>query len=245
MSNISRIEWTESSWNPITGCTKISSGCNNCYAEKMANRLKMMGSKNYENGFKLTCHQHALNAPLQWKKPRMIFVCSMSDIFHKDVPDDFILNIFEVIKKSYWHTFQILTKRSERFATFTKTYGFPSNAWAGVTVENADVLFRADHLRQVPSKIKFISAEPLVGSIKDLNLNNINWVVAGGESGANSRPLSIEWAREIRDKCIKENISFFFKQWGGTNKKATGRILDGKLWNEMPEYHQNMKSFIK
>ncbi len=204
-----------------------------------------MGSKNYMNGFKLTCHNHVLNAPLLWKKPRMIFVCSMSDLFHNDVPDNFIINIFDVIKNAYWHTFQILTKRSERFAIFTNKYGFPSNAWAGVTVENSEVMFRAEHLRQIPAKIRFISAEPLISSIKNINLKDINWVVAGGESGANARPLLIDWAREIRDKCVDENVSFFFKQWGGTNKKISGRTLDGKIWNEMPKYTTNIKSFIK
>ena len=234
MAEKSSIEWTESTWNPITGCTKISPGCAHCYAERMARRLKAMGQPNYINGFNVTMHNHILDTPLRWKKPQTIFVNSMSDLFHEYVPDDFILKVFNVMNNAHWHHFQILTKRSNRLAIMSYKLSWSSNIWMGVTVENADYKYRIDDLRHTGAYIKFISIEPLLSSIGYLNLENIDWVIAGGESGPKARPIKIEWVREIRDQCKATNIPFFFKQWGGTRKKKNGRILDGKLWDELP-----------
>ncbi len=230
----STIEWTESTWNPMTGCTKISLGCNNCYAERMANRLQAMGQTKYRNGFKLTIHPHMINAPLTWKKPQMIFVNSMSDIFHEDAPPDFIKKIFRVMAKAHWHIFQVLTKRSDRFLAFANNLKWESNIWMGVTVETAENTNRIDHLRQSPAKVKFLSLEPLLGPLRELNLDGINWVIVGGESGPKARIMRQEWVFDIKDQCERANIPFFFKQWGGINKKKSGRLLDGRTWNEMP-----------
>ena len=230
----SAIEWTESTWNPMTGCTKISLGCKNCYAERLAKRLQAMGQPNYKNGFQLAIHPHMLNLPLTWKKPQMIFVNSMSDIFHEDAPADFIKSIFNVMAKARWHIFQVLTKRSERLLEFTNDLRWESNIWMGVTVESAEYVYRIEHLRKSPAKVKLLSLEPLLGPLNGLNLDGINWVIVGGESGPRARIMRKEWVFDIKDQCERANIPFFFKQWGGTNKKKSGRLLEGRTWDDMP-----------
>lgn len=234
MSTQSKIEWTESTWNPITGCTKISPGCKNCYAERMAKRLKAMRNQNYANGFELTLHEETLNLPIAWKKPQVIFVNSMSDLFHEKVPVEFIQSVFEVTRQAHWHTFQILTKRSKRLLELNKLINWPDNVWMGVSVENQDYTFRIDDLRQTDAKIKFLSVEPLLGAIENMNLAHIDWVIVGGESGPKSRPIQPEWVTSIRDQCLQSNTPFFFKQWGGTNKKKAGRLLEGRIWDQLP-----------
>jgi len=234
MAAKSTIEWTESTWNPITGCTKISAGCANCYAERMAKRLRAMGQPNYTNGFEVTIHDHVLDTPLHWQKPQTIFVNSMSDLFHENVPEAFILNIFNVMKNAHWHRFQILTKRAGRLAAMSGKLPWTPNIWMGVSVENADYKFRIDALRQSGAHIKFLSIEPLIGPVGILDLEHIDWVIVGGESGPKARPIAIEWVREIRDQCKVNKVPFFFKQWGGTRKKKNGRTLDGKIWDELP-----------
>ena len=232
-----KIEWTESTWNPITGCTKISSGCKFCYAEIMARRLKAMGQEKYKNGFRLTLHPETLREPYLWKKPKMIFVNSMSDLFHKDVPIDYIRNIFNIIKDNPHHVFQVLTKRAD-ILRYYDSEGFlewPHNLWMGVTVENADVVYRIDHLRNTGARVKFLSCEPLLTAIPNMNLQNIDWVIVGGESGRTPRPIKPEWVEQIKLQCQNHNTAFYFKQWGGTNKKKNGRLLDGKEYNEMPK----------
>lgn len=230
----SDIEWTESTWNPLTGCTKISPGCKHCYAERMALRLQSMGQPNYRNGFKLTLQPHALTLPLKWKRPQMIFVNSMSDLFHKDVPLEYIEQVFSVMQQASWHTFQVLTKRSGRLLELHTKLEWPRNVWMGVSVENAGYLSRIDHLRQTNAKVKFLSLEPLLGPLPNLNLEGIDWVIVGGESGPKARPMSRSWVTEIRDQCQEADIPFFFKQWGGVRKKSTGRILENRTWDEMP-----------
>jgi protein gp37 len=234
MAQNSKIEWTESTWNPVTGCTKISTGCKNCYAERMAKRLHAMRNTNYRNGFRLTMHPHVLDYPLQWKQSRTIFVNSMSDLFHKKVTTEFILQVFDVMQQASQHRFQVLTKRSERLLTLNQQLPWPENVWMGVTVETADYVNRIEHLRQTNAAVKFLSIEPLLGPIPNLNLDGIDWVIVGGESGPKSRPIEYEWVTEIRDQCFSVNVPFFFKQWGGVNKKKTGRLLDNKTWNQMP-----------
>lgn len=231
----SNIEWTESTWNPVTGCTKISSGCLNCYAENMARRLQAMGQANYINGFKLTLHPETLEMPLKWKKPQTIFVNSMSDLFHENIPFSFIFEVFKVMEQAKWHRFQILTKRSERLKELSPSLTWPENVWMGVTVESDKYKSRIDDLRQTNAIVKFISAEPLLSSIIPVNLKGINWVIVGGESGPSARPVKEEWIREVRNECQNQGVPFFFKQWGGFNKKKAGRLLDGRIWNEMPE----------
>jgi protein gp37 len=231
----SSIEWTESTWNPLTGCTKVSPGCKHCYAERMAKRLHAMGQPNYANGFKLTLHPQALEIPLGWKKPQMIFVNSMSDLFHKDVPVDFIQQVFDVMRRADWHTFQVLTKRTERLLEIDPQIDWPSNVWMGVSVENQDYKYRIDLLRQTHAKIKFLSLEPLLGPLPRLNLKGINWVIVGGESGPGARPVLEEWVIDIRDQCKAKRVPFFFKQWGGVQKKRAGRLLQGETWSQMPE----------
>ena len=235
MAQNSKIEWTESTWNPVTGCTKISAGCKNCYAERMALRLKAAGSPNYANGFKVTLHPHALEIPLRWKQPRTIFVNSMSDLFHKDVPFDFISKIFDIMRRAPHHRFQILTKRSNRLLKLSSKLTWPENVWMGVTVENADCTFRIDDLRKTGAAIKFISFEPLLDPIPNIDLKGIDWVIVGGESGPKARPMKPEWATNIRDQCLSANVPFFFKQWGGVNKKKNGRLLDDRTWDDTPE----------
>lgn len=234
MSDNSTIEWTEATWNPVTGCTKISPGCKFCYAERMAKRLQAMGKERYRNAFKLTLQPDALNVPLQWKKPRVIFVNSMSDLFHKDVPAAFIKRCFDVMVEAERHTFQVLTKRPARAAQLTGQLRWPENVWMGTSVESAKYVSRIDELRKVPAAVRFLSIEPLLGPIDSLNLDGIHWVIVGGESGPGSREMQEEWATGIRDQCVNAGVPFFFKQWGGTNKKATGRELCGRTWDEMP-----------
>lgn len=234
MAQQSRIEWTESTWNPVTGCTKISAGCLNCYAERMAKRLHAMGNDNYRNGFQVTLHPHVLEKPLKWKQPQMIFVNSMSDLFHEKVPLEFIQQVFDVMRKASWHRFQVLTKRSERLLDLSQSIDWPENVWMGVTVENADCVYRIEHLRNTGAFIKFLSLEPLLGPLKSINLASIDWVIVGGESGPGARPIDPDWVRDIRDQCIDTKTPFFFKQWGGVNKKKNGRTLDGRTWDQMP-----------
>lgn len=238
MAEHSGIEWTGATWNPLTGCTKISPGCKHCYAERMAKRLQSMGQLNYHNGFKLTTHENMLGKPLEWKKPQMIFVNSMSDLFHKNVPFEFIEKVFEVMKQAHWHQFQVLTKRAERVAELSPFLEWTDNIWMGVSVENADYISRIDCLRQTRAKTKFLSLEPLIGPLGEMNLEKINWVIVGGESGPGARPMLPEWVLEIRDQCLRARVPFFFKQWGGIQKKKAGRLLDGKTWDELPTIRQ-------
>ena len=236
----SKIEWTESTWNPLTGCNKVSPGCKNCYAERMAKRLQAMGQEKYVNGFQLTLHSDVIEEPLSWAKPQMIFVNSMSDLFHKDVPFEFIKRVFDVMCRAHWHTFQILTKRAERLLELDPQLDWPDNVWMGVSVENSDYKFRIDLLRKTHAKIKFLSLEPLLGPLPNMNLNNIDWVIVGGESGPKARPILPAWVHEIKDQCIQASVPFFFKQWGGTNRKKTGRLLDGQIWDELPIPYVNL-----
>lgn len=234
MTSNSKIEWTDITWNPVTGCTKVSPGCKNCYAERMSKRLKAMKVSNYVNGFNLTVHENMLDKPFQWKKPRMIFVNSMSDLFHKDVPPEFIKRIFEVMNKADWHQFQILTKRDERLLELANELEWSENIWMGVSVEAGNYVDRIDRLRLIPAKVRFLSLEPLIAPISNLNLEGIHWVIVGGESGPGARPIKKEWVIEIKNQCVEQNVPFFFKQWGGTNKKKTGRELQGRVWNQYP-----------
>lgn len=233
----SSIEWTEMTWNPTTGCNKISAGCKFCYAEVMSKRLKAMGQKKYQNGkngFKLTIHPDTLEMPYSWKKPQVIFVNSMSDLFHKDVPLNYIKRVFKVMNDNQQHIFQVLTKRAELLEEYHEELNWTPNIWMGVSVENEKVAHRIDHLRRTGAMIKFLSLEPLIGPLPDLNLSGIDWAIVGGESGRKPRPMLKEWVLEIKDQCIDQKVPFFFKQWGGTNKKKNGRLLDGREWNEMP-----------
>ena len=234
MSISSKIEWTEATWNPITGCTKHSAGCQHCYAATLAKRLKAMGNVRYQNGFDVTVHRDLFSRPLEWKKPKMIFVNSMSDIFHEKISDEDILAIFETMNKATWHTFQVLTKRPERLSSLSNHINWSSNIWMGVTVENQASLFRADLLKQSGAKTKFISAEPLLESIAQIDLNGIDWLIVGGESGAGCRPLEKEWVIELRDKAKASNVPFFFKQWGGFHHSQAGSLLDGVAYKEFP-----------
>lgn len=236
MAQESKIEWTDQTWNPVTGCTKISPGCKNCYAERFAQRLKAMGNPRYEDGFEITFHQDKLEEPLSWRKPRHVFVNSMSDLFHKEVPLTFIEKVFEVIRKSDNHIFQVLTKRARRLAKLAPKLDWPKNLWMGVSIENQDYVWRIGCLRQTPSSTKFISVEPLIGSVGKLPLKDVDWVIVGGESGPNARPMRKQWVKDVRDQCIKTNTSFFFKQWGGSTSKANGRTLEGRTWDEMPKH---------
>lgn len=233
----SKIEWTDATWNPITGCSKISPGCANCYAERFSKRLQAMHIKKYSKGFAVTSHPSSLYAPLNWKKPRMVFVNSMSDLFHEDINIDFIQQVFEVMRIAHWHQFQVLTKRSERLIQLSPQIEWPENVWMGVSVENKDYKYRIDHLRQTNAHIKFLSLEPLLGPLNRLNLENIDWVIVGGESGPGARPMLKEWVLDIKNQALSSQVPFFFKQWGGINKKETGRKLEGKTWDETPYYH--------
>jgi protein gp37 len=234
MSQKSPIEWTESTWNPVTGCNKISPGCKNCYAERLSKRLKAMGQSNYKNGFKLTQQPQMLELPLAWKKPQTIFVNSMSDLFHKDIPLEYIQRVFDVMNRAHWHRFQVLTKRSDRLAELSSHLTWSQNIWMGVSVETQKYVHRIDDLRQTAAHVKFLSLEPLLGALKNLDLQNIDWVIVGGESGFGARPIKEDWVLEIRNQCQEADVAFFFKQWGGVNKKKTGRILEGQTWSEMP-----------
>ena len=230
----SAIEWTESTWNPVTGCTKISPGCKHCYAERMAVRLQAMGQENYRNGFELTLQPHMLELPLRWKKPQTIFVNSMSDLFHADVPLGYIQRVFDVMRRASWHNFQLLTKRADRLAALDANLPWAANIWMGVSVESNRYRFRIDQLRATRAMLKFLSLEPLLGPLQDLDLCGIDWVIVGGESGPEARPMNPAWAKDIRDQCRRAKVSFFFKQWGGKNKKQAGRVLDGRTWDQMP-----------
>jgi protein gp37 len=230
----SKIEWTEMTWNPTTGCDKISPGCKHCYAEVMSRRLKAMGQPKYLKGFELTLHPTELHKPLTWKTPQTIFVNSMSDLFHQEVPLEFIQAVFETMREAHWHQFQVLTKRAERLAALAPQLDWPPNVWMGVSVERADYTDRIDYLRQTPAQTKFLSLEPLLGPLPNLNLQGIDWVIVGGESGRGARPLQAEWVLDLRDQCQRAKVAFFFKQWGGVNKKKTGRLLEGKTYDAMP-----------
>lgn len=234
MSGKSKIEWTEATWNPVTGCNKISPGCKNCYAERLAKRLKIMNNKRYRNGFTLTLHEDVIEQPLRWKTPRTIFVNSMSDLFHKNIPFEFIEKVFAVMKEAHWHTFQVLTKRSDRLKDLAPLLEWPRNVWMGVSVESQNYTFRINHLRSVPAAVRFLSCEPLLSQINDIDLEGIDWVIVGGESGPKARPMSPDWVTEIRDRCLESKVPFFFKQWGGVRKKLNGRILEDRTWDEMP-----------
>lgn len=230
----STIEWTESTWNPCTGCSKTSPGCKNCYAERMSKRLKAMGQQNYRDGFEVRTHRRMLDIPLKLKKPQTIFVNSMSDLFHKNIPAEFIREVFEVMVEARQHKFQILTKRSGRLRQLNNSLPWADNVWMGVSVETPEYMYRIDDLRETDAAVKFLSLEPLLAPLPDLNLDGIKWVIVGGESGPHARPMEPEWVTEIRDQCLNADVPFFFKQWGGTNKKKTGRTLEGKIWDEMP-----------
>jgi protein gp37 len=234
MATNSAIEWTEATWNPVTGCTKISPGCLHCYAERMALRLRAMGQANYAKGFELTTHDHAVELPLRWKKPRRIFVNSMSDLFHDDVPEEFIQRVFDVMGRANWHQYQVLTKRSARIANLDSRLAWRPNIWMGVSVERKDYAYRINDLRKTSAHIKFLSIEPLLGPLPDLDLAGIDWAIVGGESGPAARPMKEEWVLDVRDQCRAAGVAFFFKQWGGVQKCRNGRKLKGREWNEMP-----------
>jgi protein gp37 len=234
MAQLSSIEWTEATWNPVIGCSKVSPGCKNCYADRMSRRLKAMGNHRYRNGFELALQPDLLEAPLRWKTPRLIFVNSMSDLFHPRVPISFISEVFQVMNSAHWHIFQVLTKRSQRLVRLSGKLSWSKNIWIGTSVENSDYIYRINHLIKIDAHIKFISIEPLLGPIWNLPVSGIDWVIVGGESGPRARAAKPEWIRSIRDVCLKNKIPFFFKQWGGKQKWKSGRELDGKVWNEMP-----------
>lgn len=234
MAHGSEIEWTESTWNPVTGCSKISPGCKNCYAERMALRLQAMGQPNYRNGFEVTLQPHMLELPLRWRKPQRIFVNSMSDLFHERVPLSYIQQVFAVMRAAHWHRFQLLTKRAERLQEIESQIAWPSNVWMGVSVESRAYAGRIDALRAAGAAVKFLSLEPLLEAIPHLDLSGIHWMIAGGESGPHARPVRPEWITNLRDQCRRAGVAFFFKQWGGRNKKKTGRMLEGRTWDEMP-----------
>lgn len=235
MAGNSNIEWTEATWNPVTGCTKVSEGCRHCYAHTMAKRLHAMGNPRYVNGFDVTLHHDLIEAPLKWKKSRKIFVNSMSDLFHKEVPLDFIQKVFLTMQEASWHTYQVLTKRADRLLELSTDLPWPDNVWQGVSVEDEKVVDRIDFLRQVPAKVRFLSIEPLIGPINNLNLEGIHWVIVGGESGPGARPMEADWVRSIRNQCQEQNVAFFFKQWGGVQKHKYGRELDNQIYDEYPE----------
>ncbi len=244
MADKSSIEWTEATWNPTTGCDRTSPGCDHCYALTLAKRLKAMGVDKYQRdgdprtsgpGFRLTVHDDALQLPLTWRQPRLVFVNSMSDLFHDDVPDSFIRAVFDVMRATPRHTYQVLTKRSRRLAQFGATLEWPQNVWIGVSVETRRYAFRIEHLRAVQAKVRFVSAEPLLGPLGTVDLSGISWVIAGGESGPQARPMDIAWGRDLRDQCIEAGVKFFFKQWGGRTPRIGGRELDGRTWDDMPE----------
>ncbi|RSN01236.1 hypothetical protein DMB42_40360 [Nonomuraea sp. WAC 01424] len=244
MGDRSLIEWTEATWNPTTGCDRVSHGCDNCYALSLAKRLKAMGQARYQRdgdprtsgpGFGVTLHEDLLDLPLRWRRPRLVFVNSMSDLFHAQIPLDFVTRVFETMEKTPQHTYQILTKRARRLRRVANKLPWPENVWVGVSVESAEVASRIDDLRQVPAQTRFLSCEPLLGPIPALNLEGMSWVIVGGESGHNHRPVDPRWVKEIRDRCVGACVPFFFKQWGGRTPKAQGRLLDGRTWDEMPE----------
>jgi protein gp37 len=244
MGDRSQIEWTEATWNPTTGCDRVSHGCDNCYALALAKRLKAMGQQRYQRdgdprtsgpGFGVTLHEDLLDLPKRWRRPRIVFVNSMSDLFHAQVPLEFVARVFDTMADTPQHTYQVLTKRARRLRRISHLLDWPSNVWVGVSVESADLAHRIDDLRQVPAAVRFLSCEPLLGPLPDLDLTGISWVIAGGESGPKHRPVDPRWIRGLRDQCAAADISFFFKQWGGRTPKAQGRVLDGRTWDDMPE----------
>ncbi|KAB1108934.1 phage Gp37/Gp68 family protein [Micromonospora aurantiaca] len=244
MGDRSSIEWTQATWNPTTGCDRVSSGCDNCYAMTLAKRLKAMGQPRYQKdgdprtsgpGFGVTCHPDALKLPSTWRRPRLVFVNSMSDLFHAQVPADFVRQVFDVMTATPQHTYQILTKRSRRLRRMAPSLPWPPNVWVGVSVEDGEALYRVDDLRTVPAAVRFLSCEPLLGPLDNLSVEGIGWVIAGGESGPNARPMEPTWAIGVRDRCTEAGVPFFFKQWGGRTPKSGGRELDGQTWDEMPE----------
>jgi protein gp37 len=239
MPDRSRIEWTQATWNPVTGCSKVSPGCAHCYAEAFAERFRHVPGHAYEQGFDLKLWPNRLDMPRRWRQPRLIFVNSMSDLFHEEIPADYISKVFEVMQECYWHQFQVLTKRHARLAALAPSLPWPPNVWMGVSIENRRWVQRADHLRTVPAAVRFISAEPLLGRLAGLDLTGIDWLIAGGESGPRHRPMNIEWARELRDRCLTEGVAFFFKQWGGRWPKEGGRILDRRKWSQLPQPNPN------
>lgn len=236
MSGNSSIEWTEATWNPVTGCSKVSQGCKHCYAERMAKRLVAMGNPRYVNGFKVTLHHDLINLPYKWAKPRKVFVNSMSDLFHEEVPLDFIQKVFNTMNDTPRHTYQILTKRAARLAELAPYLNWGPNIWMGVSVENEDVIDRIDYLKEVPAAVRFLSCEPLLGPLNSMNLTDIHWVIVGGESGPGARPIEEEWVWDIKLNCERNNVPFFFKQWGGVQKHRNGRLLHGELYEEYPVF---------
>lgn len=240
MADATAIEWTDATWNPVTGCTKITAGCDNCYAERFSERFRGVPGHPFENGFDLTLRSERLAQPLSWRRPRMIFVNSMSDLFHKQVPWAFIDQVFETMEAAHWHTFQVLTKRSSIMRDYLRARYkgslAPAHMWFGVSVEDDTAKARVRHLREAPASVRFLSIEPLIGPVGRVELGGIHWVIVGGESGPRARPIDISWAREVRDQCLAQDVAFFFKQWGGIRPKSGGRVLDGREWNEMPSY---------
>ncbi len=234
MADGSAIEWTEATWNPVTGCVQVSPGCAHCYAKTFAERWRGVPDHPYEQGFELKLWPKRLDQPIRWRRPRVVFVNSMSDLFHEDIPEQFIAEVFRVMREADWHVFQVLTKRHERLLELSDRLPWPPNVWIGVSIENRRFVHRADYLRQVPAAVRFISAEPLLGPLEELNLNGIDWLIAGGESGPGHRPVREEWLVELRDRCAEEDVAFFFKQWGGARPKSGGRLLEGRSWDEMP-----------
>jgi len=242
MATNSKIEWTQMTWNPVTGCTKVSQGCKYCYAERLANRLQLMGVKRYSNGFKVTLHEDMVDLPAKWKKPSIIFVNSMSDLFQEEVPLDFIKNVFHTMERTPHHVYQILTKRSKRLKEVANELDWPFNVWMGVSVEDARVLHRIFDLQEVPSKVRFLSCEPLIGPLNNLPLKGIDWVIVGGESGPKARHMKKEWVESILAQCREAKVDFFFKQWGGVRKHLTGRKLNGQTYDEMPLAKNNLSA---
>ncbi|MCA3271342.1 MAG: phage Gp37/Gp68 family protein [Roseomonas sp.] len=246
MADGSAIEWTDATWNPVTGCTKITAGCENCYAARFSERFRGVTGHPFERGFDLTLRPDRISQPLAWRKPRMIFVNSMSDLFHKEIPREFIDRVFDTMEAASWHVFQVLTKRSTLMRDYLRhRYGdfkAPPHIWLGVSVENGAATKRIKHLQQSPASIRFLSIEPLIGPVGTMDLAGIHWVIAGGESGPNARPMDIDWARDIRDQCARPGVAFFFKQWGGIRPKSGGRALDGREWNELPNISPSEKA---
>jgi protein gp37 len=238
MADFSTIEWTDATWNPVTGCTEISPGCDHCYARTFAERFRNVPGHPYQQGFDLRLWPERLELPLRWRRPRRVFVNSMSDLFHEAVADDFIRRVFEVMAAADWHVFQVLTKRPRRMAELAPSLPWPAHVWAGTSVELDRYTWRANHcLRRVPAAVRFVSAEPLLGPLPSLELDHLHWVITGGESGAGHRPCDADWIRDVRDRCQAVGVAFFHKQWGGRTPKAGGRLLDGRTWDEMPESH--------
>jgi protein gp37 len=242
MAQSSSIEWTEATWNPVTGCSKVSPGCAHCYAETFAERWRGIPRHPYEQGFDLRLWPARLDQPLRWRRPRMIFVNSMSDLFHEDISMDFLREVFATMRHAHWHTFQILTKRHQRLAELADALDWAPNVWIGVSIENRRFIHRADVLRAVPAAVRFVSAEPLLGPLEGLNLQSIDWLIAGGESGPGHRRIDGAWVRDLRDRCADEGVAFFFKQWGGPRPKARGRELDGRYWDDFPRIHKSVRN---